>query len=168
VSEATSQVQYRTCNLCETMCGIAVEHDGENILSIKGDADNVLSKGNICAKAVGLQDIHVDPDRLKKPIKKIDGEWIEISWDDAFDEVAEQLASIQNKYGKNALATYYGRSVAHNIGALLMVHPVRRIFDTQNTSALPLINSRITLSGISCSGISSCRLSPILSIPIII
>ena len=115
------------------MCGIAVEHDGENILSIKGDANNVLSKGNICAKAVGLQDIHVDPDRLKKPIKKVDGEWVEISWDDAFEEVAEQLANIQSKYGKNALATYYGRSVAHNIGALLMVHPVRRIFDTQNT-----------------------------------
>ncbi len=115
------------------MCGIAVEHDGENILSIKGDADNVLSKGNICAKAVGLQDIHVDPDRLKKPIKKVDGEWVEISWDDAFEEVAQQLADIQNKYGKNALATYYGRSVAHNIGALLTVHPVRRIFGTENT-----------------------------------
>ncbi len=131
-SESGSQVQFRTCHLCETMCGIAVEYQGDEILSIKGDPDNVLSKGNICAKAVGLQDIHTDPDRLKKPIKKVDGEWQEISWNDAFEEVAEQLAKIQIEHGNNAVAMYHGRSVAHNIGSLLMVHPLRQLFKTNN------------------------------------
>jgi len=79
-----TKTHFRTCHLCETMCGIAVEHDGENILSIKGDPDHVLSKGNICAKAAGLQDIHTDPDRLRRPVKKGNGEFVEISWEDAF------------------------------------------------------------------------------------
>ena len=66
-----SQFHYRTCHLCETMCGIEVEHDGEKILAIRGDKDDVLSQGNICPKATGLQDIHTDPDRLRKPLKRV-------------------------------------------------------------------------------------------------
>lgn len=128
-----TQTHYRTCHLCETMCGIAVEHDGENILSIKGDPDHVLSKGNICAKASGLQDIHTDPDRLRGPVKRVGDEWVDISWDDAFEETATRLADIQHQYGNNAVATYQGRSTAHNIGALLTVHPMRLLMDTQNT-----------------------------------
>ena len=128
-----TQTHFRTCHLCETMCGIAVEHDGENILAIKGDPDHVLSKGNICPKAVGLQDIHTDPDRLRAPVKRVGEEWVEISWDKAFEEAASRLAAIQREYGENAVATYQGRSTAHNIGALLTVHPMRVIVNTQNT-----------------------------------
>ena len=47
------QFHYRTCHLCETMCGIEVEHDGEKILAIRGDKKDVLSQGNICPKATG-------------------------------------------------------------------------------------------------------------------
>ena len=66
-----TQKHYRTCHLCETMCGIEVEHDGEQIIAIRGDKDDVLSQGNICPKATGLQDIYTDPDRLRKPIKRV-------------------------------------------------------------------------------------------------
>ena len=128
-----TETHFRTCHLCETMCGIAVEHDGKNILSIKGDPDHVLSKGNICPKPIGLQDIHTDPDRLRKPVKKINGEFQEISWEQAFEETATRLAQIQCEYGDNAVATYQGRSTAHNIGALLTVHPLRQVANTQNT-----------------------------------
>lgn len=128
-----THIHYRTCHLCETMCGIAVEHDGENILSIKGDPDHVLSKGNICAKAAGLQDIHTDPDRLRAPVKREGEKFTEISWEEAFETTATRLADIQREHGNNAVATYQGRSTAHNIGALLTVHPLRQVSNTENT-----------------------------------
>ena len=115
------------------MCGIAVEYSGDEILSIRGDEDHVLSKGNICPKASGLQDVHNDPDRLRRPVKKIDGQWHEIGWEEAFDEVATRLANIQRQYGKDAVATYQGRSIAHNIGGLLTVMPLRALVGTRNT-----------------------------------
>lgn len=136
-----SQLHYRTCHLCETMCGIEVEHDGERILAIRGDKDDVLSKGNICPKATGLQDIHTDPDRLRKPQKRVrkdpstksfDDEWIEVEWDDAFDYVAQQLAGIQHKFGVESIGSYCGRGTAHNIGALLSVELVRRIIGSKH------------------------------------
>ena len=86
------------------MCGIAVEYNGDEILSIRGDDEHVLSKGNICPKSSGLQDVHTDLDRLRKPVKKIDGEWHEISWDEAFDEVASRLAEIQRRHGLDSVA----------------------------------------------------------------
>jgi len=66
-----SQRHYRSCHLCETMCGIEVEYEGEKILAIRADKDEVLSQGNICPKATGLQDIHTDPDRLRKPLRRV-------------------------------------------------------------------------------------------------
>jgi anaerobic selenocysteine-containing dehydrogenase len=114
------------------MCGIAVEHSEEEILSIRGDEAHVLSKGNICPKASGLQDVHTDPDRLRTPVKKIDGEWHDVSWEEAFDEVATRLADIQRRHGRDAVASYQGRSIAHNIGGLLTVMPTRLLMDTRS------------------------------------
>ena len=59
-----TSVHYRTCNLCEAMCGVKVEHQGTKILSIKGDEHDPFSQGHICPKAVALQDLYEDPDRL--------------------------------------------------------------------------------------------------------
>ena len=110
-----AQLHYRTCNLCETMCGIEIEHDGEQVLAIRGDKNDVLSQGNICPKATGLQDIHTDPDRLRKPLKRIrkspatkspDDEWVEVEWEEAFDYVAHQLANIQREFGMDAIGSY--------------------------------------------------------------
>ena len=136
-----SQFHYRTCHLCETMCGIEVEHDGKNIIAIRGDQNDVLSKGNICPKATGLQDIHTDPDRLRKPLirqridpaKKSDKDgWREVEWDEAINFAAEGVAATQRQHGTGAAGSYCGRSTAHNIGALLGVNLLRKGLETRH------------------------------------
>jgi anaerobic selenocysteine-containing dehydrogenase len=110
------QTHYRTCNICEAMCGLEIKHQGGEILSIKGDKDDPFSQGHICPKAVALQDFYDDKDRLKTPIRKIDGAWQEISWDDALDEIATRFRGIQQEYGQNAVGVYLGNPNAHNFG----------------------------------------------------
>jgi anaerobic selenocysteine-containing dehydrogenase len=136
-----SQLHYRTCHLCETMCGIEIEYEGDQILAIRGDKNDVLSKGNICPKATGIQDIHNCLDRLKKPLirerinaneKSHDDGWREVEWAEAIEFAAENLARIQNEYGADSLASYFGRSTAHNVGALLSVMPIQKIMGTRN------------------------------------
>jgi len=60
-----NQTAFRACNLCEAVCGLTIEHDGTKVISIKGDKEDPLSRGHICPKAIALQDIHADPDRLR-------------------------------------------------------------------------------------------------------
>ena len=58
---------HRACHLCEAICGLVIETEGNEILSIKGDPEDPLSRGHICPKAIALRDIHEDPDRLRRP-----------------------------------------------------------------------------------------------------
>ncbi|WP_439889233.1 molybdopterin-dependent oxidoreductase [Pseudomonas sp. MBLB4123] len=121
----TKTLHHRACHLCEAICGLTIETetlaDGSTrILSIKGDARDSFSRGHICPKAVALQDIQNDPDRLRQPMRRIGKEWQAIGWDEAFALVAERLSAIQGLHGNSAVAIYQGNPSVHNYG--LMTH----------------------------------------------
>ena len=126
-----TKIHYRTCNLCEAMCGLEIKHNEIEILSIKGDKNDVLSRGHICPKAVALQDLYHDKDRLKTPLKKTPAGWQNISWEEALDEVADKLKDIQGKYGHNAVGTYRGNPNVHNLGMMLYGTPFIQSLKTQ-------------------------------------
>lgn len=122
---------YRACNLCEAICGIEIKVEGDQ-LTIRGDKDDPFSRGYICPKAVALQDIHYDKDRLKHPVRRVAGGWQNISWDEAFDEVEKNLKSVYAKYGRNSIGTYLGNPTVHNYGALLFAPKFLRSLHTRN------------------------------------
>lgn len=103
------------------MCGLVIELDDQEIHSIKPNHDDVFSRGHICPKAIALQDLHNDPDRLRKPVKRIGSNWIEISWDEALEEVATNLFDYQTNYSADAVGYYIGNPTAHNYGNLTHV-----------------------------------------------
>ena len=122
---------YRNCNLCEAICGIEITQRKDN-LEIRGDKDDPFSRGYICPKAVALQDIHFDTDRLRHPVRRTPEGWQQISWSEAFDEVANNLKQINATYGRNSIATYLGNPTVHNSGALLFAPAFLRSLRTRN------------------------------------
>ncbi|SDR70183.1 Anaerobic selenocysteine-containing dehydrogenase [Halopseudomonas sabulinigri] len=113
-----SVTHFRACHLCEAICGLAIETEGERILSIKGDAQDSFSRGHICPKAIALQDIQNDPQRLRQPVKRVGDEWHTIGWDEAFELVAHRFAAIQREQGNNAVGVYMGNPNVHNYGSM--------------------------------------------------
>ena len=93
---------YRTCHLCEAMCGVAIEVQDGKIASIKGDEQDPLSQGHICPKAVALQDLHEDVERLRKPIRKTADGWQEIKATINPAVAAKSLANLQSRTGPGA------------------------------------------------------------------
>ena len=119
------QTHYRACHLCEAICGVVIETEGSEVVSIKGDADDPLSRGHICPKAVALQDIHSDPDRLRQPVKRVrndDGvyEHQPIEWNEALDLAAQGLIKTIKNHGVDAVGIYMGNPTVHNYG--MMTH----------------------------------------------
>lgn len=116
---------HRACHLCEAICGLTIEtlsppESERQIASIKGDPLDPFSRGHICPKAVALQDIQNDPNRLRSPMRRIGTQWQAIGWQEAFDLVASRLFDIQQRYGQNSVAVYQGNPSVHNYG--LMTH----------------------------------------------
>ena len=121
----TRKIHHRACHLCEAICGLVIETDGADIVSIRGDKADPLSRGHICPKAIALKDLHTDPDRLRAPVKRVrcDGStdsWQEISWDEALDTTANALAQIITQHGVHAVGIYMGNPSVHNYG--MMTH----------------------------------------------
>ena len=125
-------LHYRNCNICEAICGIEISIQDDEHLNIRGDKDDPLSKGYICPKAVALQDIHYDQDRLKYPVRRTSQGWRRIPWDEALHEVATNLKHIYAKYGRNSIATYLGNPTVHSYGALLFAPGFIRSLKTRN------------------------------------
>ena len=84
-----TRTAFRTCPLCEAGCGLEItvarDDDGaERVTRIRGDRDDVFSHGFICPKGSTLRQLHEDPDRVRRPLVKRDGSFVEVSWDEAF------------------------------------------------------------------------------------
>ncbi len=110
---------YKTCNLCEAMCGLRIEVEGGEVGRIEADPDDPLSQGAICPKAIALKEIQQDPDRLRRPVRKTAHGFEPISWEEAFEETAERIAAIQLRDGNDAVGTYLGNPGAHSFGIIM-------------------------------------------------
>lgn len=122
----------RTCTLCEAMCGLVITTEGDRVTEIRGDADDPLSRGHICPKAVALQDIHTDPDRIRHPMKRVGDRWERIGWAEAIALAVDGIRRVQRAHGNDAIAAYVGNPTVHSLGAMLFVGDFLRALRTKN------------------------------------
>lgn len=107
-------VHLRTCPLCEAMCGLEIHVEDGHVTGIRGNRDDVWSRGHLCPKGTSLAALHDDPDRIRAPMIKVDGQWREVSWDAAFRRCTELLTPVIEKYGIGAVTAYTGNPLAHS------------------------------------------------------
>src|SRR3954451_14846296 len=115
-------VAFRTCPLCEATCGLALEVDAaaHTLTKVRGDADDVFSRGFLCPKGVSIKELHDDPDRVRTPlVKQADGSFAPASWDEAFAVIAERLPAGLDASGRDAVAAYIGNPAAHSLAFLV-------------------------------------------------
>lgn len=106
-----------TCPLCEAMCGLRLRVKNGTAVDIRGNADDVWSRGHICPKGTTLGHLHDDPDRLRGPlVRTADGTFREVDWPEAYEEVERVLRPVLAAHGARAMTVYVGNPVAHNLG----------------------------------------------------
>jgi anaerobic selenocysteine-containing dehydrogenase len=126
-------VAHRTCPFCEATCGLEVEYADGRVTKVRGDAEDVFSKGFLCPKGVSLKELHDDPDRLRSPlIRTGDGSFREASWNEAFELVAARLPPLLEAHGRDACAVYLGNPAAHGLAPTLYGRPLLKALGTRN------------------------------------
>lgn len=96
------------------MCGLEIQVVDGHVASIRPNREDTWSRGHICPKGASLGALHEDPDRIRTPMIKVDGEWQEVGWDQALRRCTELLAPIIEEYGISAVTAYTGNPLAHS------------------------------------------------------
>jgi anaerobic selenocysteine-containing dehydrogenase len=118
------------------MCGLRFEVDGQRIVSVAPDEDDVFSKGYICPKGAAIASLYNDPDRLRAPMRRTPaGDFEPIGWDEAFELTARKLREIRAQYGGNAIGLYMGNPMVHNHGALVLRQALMNALGTRNCTS---------------------------------
>lgn len=124
--------KFRACPLCEAICGLELQFDDDKLVAIRGDDADPFSRGHICPKGNAILDLEADPDRLRKPMRRVGNDWQEISWDEAFSLAGEKLASIQKQFGANSIGAYLGNPNVHHFGHIAYLPFLLKLIRTQN------------------------------------
>ncbi|MEV0482110.1 molybdopterin oxidoreductase family protein [Streptomyces sp. NPDC050508] len=114
-----SRTALRICPLCEATCGLTLTIEGTRVTGARGDRDDVFSRGFICPKGASFGAVDGDPDRLRGPLVRRDGELREATWEEAFDAVAAGLRPLVERYGPNAVGVVLGNPNVHTMAGAL-------------------------------------------------
>lgn len=123
---------FRTCNVCEAMCGMAITVSDGRITGIRPDEADVFSRGHICPKGPAMREVLEDPDRLRHPVRRTPSGWQRVSWDEAFAETATRLRELRAAHGPDAVGLYVGNPTVHNHGAAAILPGFSKTLRTKN------------------------------------
>ncbi|MFI6935108.1 molybdopterin oxidoreductase family protein [Streptomyces sp. NPDC050287] len=114
-----SRTALRICPLCEATCGLTLTVEGTRVTGARGDRDDVFSQGFICPKGASFGAVDGDPDRLRTPLVRRDGELREATWEEAFDAVATGIRLVVERYGPNSVGVVLGNPNVHTMAGAL-------------------------------------------------
>jgi assimilatory nitrate reductase catalytic subunit len=103
------------CCYCGMQCGMHIRVDEKNnkVVGVEPRYDWVLTKGKMCPKGVTAYQTVDHPDRIKRPLIKKNGKFVESSWEEALDLIERKYKEIQGNYGKDAVGVYGGVSMTN-------------------------------------------------------
>jgi anaerobic selenocysteine-containing dehydrogenase len=120
------------CILCINSCGIDAYVEDGKLVKVRGMKEHPVSEGVLCPRGDALPQWVYSPNRLQYPMKKADGKWARISWDEALDTIASRLQEIKEKFGAKALAIYTGSLGTENIELAAFAQRFRGVYGTPN------------------------------------
>ncbi|MEF8771395.1 molybdopterin oxidoreductase family protein [Halodesulfurarchaeum sp.] len=134
------------CTHCAVGCGLKLEVENDAVVGLQRWEDNPVNQGGLCSKGASLTDTVNSETRLKEPMKKVDGDWQAISWDEALSEIAEELDRIREEYTPDSVM-WMGSAKVNNEEAYLQ-RKFAAFYGTNNVDHQARICHSTTVSGL--------------------
>ena len=136
---------FTDCTLCYHSCGTRVTIKDGKAIKIKGLESHPINKGRLCPKGANALEVIYSPDRLKQPLKRVNGRFEEVSWDQALDEIAEKLIRLKETFGPQTLGIFCGSIGVENLEMSTLVHLLRSGFGSPNFFSVESICYRMRI-----------------------
>ncbi|AHA58171.1 hypothetical protein M493_18304 [Geobacillus genomosp. 3] len=88
---------------CWDVCGLKVTVNGEKVVRIDGDEQHPITKGTICGRGRMLKERANAKERLLYPLKKVNGKFVRVSWQEALDDIAKKMQELKKRLGPTAV-----------------------------------------------------------------
>ncbi|MFC8529908.1 molybdopterin-dependent oxidoreductase [Nocardia sp. NPDC057227] len=137
MSASAPRQVHTFCRICEPGCGLVADVRDGAVRQLSPDREHPVHRGFCCHKGLHYLQLHRDPDRLDRPLRRRDprtaapAESEPVDWDTAVREIAERIRDIRARYGRDALAIYQGNPSAFNGAYFANAARIARGFDTR-------------------------------------
>lgn len=118
------------CRFCLGCCAMDIDVDGDQLVALRGDPDNVLSGGYTCLRGRELITMHQHPDRIRGALKREGEKFNEIPLEQALDEIAEKVQALIKQHGGRSIATYNGSWAYSNYPTLFVSKAFHRAINS--------------------------------------
>jgi anaerobic selenocysteine-containing dehydrogenase len=108
-TKSNPRVVKSICHMCMGFCGIDAHVDNGRLVRVTPMEEHPINR--LCVKAQAMADWLYSPERIVHPMKKVNGAWHEVSWDEALGIIAEKLAAVRENYGAKAVVVHTGQPI---------------------------------------------------------
>lgn len=144
--QSPTEVKRTICSHCSVGCGIYAEVQ-EGVWTGQEPAfDHPFNAGGHCAKGAALREHGHGERRVKYPMKLVDGKWKKLSWEQALDEVSQQVMKIREESGPDSV--YWLGSAKHNNEQAYLFRKLASIWGTNNIDHQARICHSTTVAGV--------------------
>ncbi|MFO0692466.1 MAG: molybdopterin-dependent oxidoreductase [Polyangiales bacterium] len=106
------------CRICEALCGLEVTVENDEVIQIRPDDRHVATRGYGCVKGLKQHRLVAPRDRLKRPLKRVGNDYVEIGWDQALAEIGAKVKALRGIH-PDSIAMYVGTAAGFGV-----LHPV--------------------------------------------
>lgn len=110
------EVRHSICDICSPgmHCGLDCYVKDGKVIKIEGQDGHPVNDGKLCTKGLANRQYLYRQDRIMTPLRRVgergEGRFEEISWEEAYREIADQLNRIKGEYGPESVAFFSGFS----------------------------------------------------------
>ena len=133
------------CTLCYHSCGTKVTVEDGVAVKVEGLESHPLNKGKLCPKGEATLDNIYHPERLKYPMKRVNGRFERVTWDQALTEIANKLLRLKEEYGASVLGMFSGSIGVENLEMAGLTQRFKAAFGSPNFFSVESICYRMRI-----------------------
>jgi formate dehydrogenase major subunit len=143
---ATVTTRKNVCTHCSVGCSVIAKVANGVWIGQEPDFDSPINRGSHCCKGAAVRDDVLNQRRLRYPVKRVNGEWVRLSWDQAVDEIGDKLLDIRQKSGPDSV--YWLGSAKFTNEAAYLNRKLAAFWGTNNSDHQARICHSTTVTGV--------------------